>query len=61
MLETLNTFNESISDIDLDKNLDEHFNVLRELHYLNSIPELISSIHEIKELDDSSFSEEIEW
>ncbi len=61
MSDTLKTFDESISEITNNRSLDQHFNVLREVHYLNSIPELISSIDEVRELDDNSFSEEIEW
>ncbi len=61
MSDTLKKPHKSISYIEEKNNLDEDFNVLKEVHYLNSIPELISSIDEVRALDDSSYSEEIEW
>ncbi|WP_304543160.1 hypothetical protein [Sulfurimonas microaerophilic] len=51
---------DSVLDIE-DENLSEHTNALKEVEYLNSIPNLIASIREVMELDDSDFSEEIEW
>ncbi|MFT7859296.1 MAG: hypothetical protein ABXS93_00025 [Sulfurimonas sp.] len=44
-----------------DENLNEQSDTLQELDYLNSIPDLIASIHEVMELEDSAFSEDIEW
>ncbi|WP_193114444.1 hypothetical protein [Sulfurimonas marina] len=50
----------SVLDME-NENLSEHTNALKEVDYLNSIPDLVASIHEVMELDDSDFSEEIEW
>lgn len=52
MLDQIDTLDESSADI---------HEALKEVDYLNSIPGLIASIHEVMELDDTDFSEEIEW
>jgi prevent-host-death family protein len=39
----------------------EDWNAIEETLYLNSIPDMTSSIQESMNADDSEFSEEIEW
>ncbi len=40
---------------------EEDFRAIEETIYLNSIPELATSIKEAMKADDSEFSEEVEW
>lgn len=60
MSDILNAHNVSSTDTEDTPNL-EHPSALKETEYLHSIPNLVNSILELKELDDSAFSEEIEW
>lgn len=40
---------------------EEDWNAIEETLYLNSVPEIASSIQEAMKADDSEFSEDIEW
>ncbi|MGK0255941.1 MAG: antitoxin YefM [Arcobacteraceae bacterium] len=39
----------------------EDWNAIEETLYLNSIPDMVSSIQESREKSDSEFSESVEW
>ncbi len=40
---------------------EDDWNAIEETLYLNSIPNMVSSIQEAKELSDDDYSEDIEW